>query len=310
MLIALCSVKGSPGVTTMAVALAAQWPEATSRNRLVAEVDPAGGDLAMRFGLPSTPGLVSLAAAARRRRDPAVVWEHTQALTGAARVLLAPPGGAHARAALHTLATAQGGSLLQAAARDTGSVVLADCGRIDPGSLVEAIARRADALVVLTGTRGEDLAHVAACLHELARWTPRPGLLLSGQGYPTSDIERELGVPAIGRIPHDPAAADILTGHRSHPVRGRGVALARSVAALARTLATPPSPARPPPTRETGAVPGVAAQPMRQPGGVVPALPASGPHPAPSTGTPPTVTDHHRNGHLPITVTGKKEPPA
>ncbi|SEB46154.1 hypothetical protein SAMN04489727_1938 [Amycolatopsis tolypomycina] len=241
MLIALCSVHGSPGVTTLAVALATHWPEVAHSRRLVAEIDPAGGDLAMRLHLPTTPGLASLAAAARRQPRPELVWEHTHALASGARVLLAPPGSGHARAALHIL-TGAAQQLLPAAARQPGVVVLADCGRVDPGTPAEAIARQADALVLLTGTRGEDLAHTAARLSELARWTPRPGLLLTGDGYPTAEVERELGVPTIGRLPHDPAAAATLTGHQPpHTRRRRTDGLARHVAALARSLATPAS---------------------------------------------------------------------
>ncbi|MFI5593691.1 carbon monoxide dehydrogenase maturation protein [Amycolatopsis sp. NPDC051758] len=247
MLIALCSVHGSPGVTTLAVALATHWPRAAHTRRLIAEIDPAGGDLAMRLNLPMTPGLASLAAAARRQPRPEVVWEHTHALPGGVRVLLAPPGSRHTRAALHLLTSAQP-QLLPATARESGVAVLADCGRVDPGTPAEAIARHADALVLISGTHGEDLAHTAARLRELARWTPRPGLLLTGDGYPTAEVERELGVPTIGRLPHDPAAASAVTGHRPPLARRRRTGgLAHHVAALARTLATPTS-AVPPPT--------------------------------------------------------------
>ncbi|GAB2790700.1 carbon monoxide dehydrogenase maturation protein [Amycolatopsis magusensis] len=310
MLIAVCSVKGSPGVTTVAVALALKWPEAESVRRLVAEVDPSGGDLAMRFGLPTTPGLVSLAAAARRTCNPAVAWEHTQALPIGARALVAPPGGAHARSALSTLATAQDTLVLSALAREPGVVVLADCGRVDPGSPAEAIARCADALLLVTGSHGDDLAHTAARLGELARWTPRPGLLLTGDGYPTADVERELGVPAIGRIPHDPAAAAILTGRRPPPSRRRGQSgLAHQAAALARTLAGPAaSAAAAPPPTTPGAVPGVPAQQVRyRPGGAVVTPLGPGLPPSCLVPMPWEVSDSHRNGHQPGTA--GKEPP-
>ncbi|WP_414944890.1 MinD/ParA family ATP-binding protein [Amycolatopsis sp. cmx-11-32] len=294
-------------MTTLAVALAMTWPRAESTCRLVAEVDPSGGDLAMRFGLPAAPGLVSLAAAARRTRDPAVVWDHTQALPGGARALVAPPGGTHARAALSTLATAPDGPLLPVVARDPSVVVFADCGRVDPGSPAEAIARRADVLVLVTGTQGDDLAHVAVRLGELARWTPRPGLLLTGDGYPTTDVERELGVPAIGRLPYDPVAAATVTGHRPPPARRRGNSggLARHAAALARTLAEPAAPAGPPFASTPAGVPGVPAQQVRQPGGVIIA-PGHGPHSSFPASTPPQVSDPRRNGHQPSTA--GKEP--
>jgi hypothetical protein len=286
MLIALCSVKGSPGVTTVTLALAAHWPDADRTRRLVAEVDPSGGDVAVRLGLPATPGLATLAAAARRTRDPAVVWEHTQALTGGARVLVAPPGGPHARAALHTLTGAPEAALLAAAAREPGVVVLADCGRVDPGSPAEVIARRAALLVLVTDTDVDALAHAAARLQDVARWAPRSGLLLTGTGYSTGDVERQLGVPAIGRIPHDPAAAAILNGRRARRLRDRGGGLARATTTLARTLAVtpPPAPASAAvlPKRATD-VPHAAGSRGRHP---APYVPASAPGAPPATRTP------------------------
>jgi Flp pilus assembly CpaE family ATPase len=61
--VALGAVR-SCGVTTLALALAATWP--SSRRVLLAELDLAGGTLAAASGWPPEPGLVSLAAAARR----------------------------------------------------------------------------------------------------------------------------------------------------------------------------------------------------------------------------------------------------
>ncbi|HZD68787.1 MAG TPA: hypothetical protein VFA45_07675, partial [Actinomycetes bacterium] len=60
--IALAAGKGSRGVTTAALALAATWP--APRRVLLAECDPAGGSLAVRFRLRPTPGLVSLGSVA------------------------------------------------------------------------------------------------------------------------------------------------------------------------------------------------------------------------------------------------------
>jgi len=69
-LIALCADKGSPGVTTAALALAVTWPCPVA----VAEVDPSGGDLALgltdgrgQFELVEQPNLLTFAAAARPR---------------------------------------------------------------------------------------------------------------------------------------------------------------------------------------------------------------------------------------------------
>ncbi|MBB3666218.1 hypothetical protein FB384_005179 [Prauserella sediminis] len=287
MLIAVGSVKGAPGVTTVTTALAALWPEAQHTRRLVAELDPSGGDLAVRYGLPATPGLASFAAATRRTREPAAVWDHTHLVVGGSHVLPAPPAAAQAHAALTILASGPGRSLLRGAAANPGVVLLADCGRLGPATPAEAIARQADVLLLVSGTRPDELAHTAARLGELAAWTPRPCLLLTGTGHSTRDVERALGIPTIGRLPHDPTGAAALTRITPPAQRRRG--LARRIAALARALTAPS--ATPRPTPDGGlpaAVPGVPPQQVRTagpslPGPPSPSAPASPPSP-PSAG--------------------------
>lgn len=231
MLIALASVKGSPGVTTFTVALAANWPLGV--RRVVAECDPAGGDLGQRFGLAPSPGLLSLAAAARQPIEPDAVWNHTQFLADGLRVVPGPAGGQQARAALGTLVPSS--SPLHRVAREPGVVMFADCGRLDPGSPAELMIRHADALILISGTHSDELAHLAARLFELGRMTSRPSVVLAGQGHATKEVEQELGVPVMARIPHDPAAATSLTG-RAIQGRGRKGGLVRVAVEVARIL--------------------------------------------------------------------------
>ena len=49
MIVVVASIKGAPGVTTTATALAESWP--SGRRILLVEVDPFGGDLAAWFGV-------------------------------------------------------------------------------------------------------------------------------------------------------------------------------------------------------------------------------------------------------------------
>lgn len=69
----------------LALGLAATWP--SDRQVLLVEADPAGGTVAASSGWAPEPGLVSLAAAARRGGDPTMVWDHCQHLLGGAAVL-------------------------------------------------------------------------------------------------------------------------------------------------------------------------------------------------------------------------------
>jgi len=64
-IVPLVAAKGSAGVTTAALTLAAVWPEGRGAP-LVVECDPGGGDVAARFGLGVIPGVVSLAAELER----------------------------------------------------------------------------------------------------------------------------------------------------------------------------------------------------------------------------------------------------
>lgn len=88
--VALCSAKGSPGVTTLACVLGAVWP--TDRAIVVAECDPSGGDLAGRFGLSTRIGMTSLVLTERQGAGgPTDYRTHVQQLPGGLDVLVAPP---------------------------------------------------------------------------------------------------------------------------------------------------------------------------------------------------------------------------
>jgi Mrp family chromosome partitioning ATPase len=235
MVIAVCSVKGAPGVTTLCVALAARWPGLSQP--VVVECDPSGGSLAARFGLRSTPGLVSLTAAARQNRD-LMLWSHTQPLPGGMPVVVAPPGGDYARAALATLLDAprQSVSVLRSAATQPGAVVIADCGRLEAVSPAMVIAREADRVLLVVRPRADELSHLAASLSMVDLWAMRPGLVLVGPGHPADEVTRELGVPVLAQVPHDVPGARALSGlpgRRRSPKRSQ---LGRAAHIIAQRL--------------------------------------------------------------------------
>jgi hypothetical protein len=183
--LAFASVR-SCGVTTLAMALAATWPDASPV--LLAELDPAGGTLAAASGWPPEPGLVSLAAAARRGGDPDLVWEHCQSLPGRAAVLAGPTAAEQARNAVGMLAGLIG------RLGELDADVLIDCGRLDHSSPNLGALARADRVVLVARPRLADL-------HALATWAEahpldggNVGLVLVGDGpYPDNEITEALG---------------------------------------------------------------------------------------------------------------------
>jgi len=234
MLVAVCSLKGSPGVTTLATALAARWP--AQENPILVEADPAGGDIMARFRLPESPGLVTLAAAARGRtsNDPTLLAQHAQTLPPGLRVVLGPVGAEQSRAALSVLASG-GASVLRRAASQPGTTVIVDCGRVDPDSPAFPIIRDADAMLLLARPHDDELAHVALKLPAAQRWSRQPCLVLVGDGYPTVEVSQVLQIPVMGRVPRDDKGAAVLCGHgngRHGPARS---ALGRAAAKLAMT---------------------------------------------------------------------------
>jgi hypothetical protein len=191
MLLCLASVKGSPGVTTTALALAARWP--ASWRRVLIEADPAGGDLAARYGLPLTPGLMGLAAAARRSTDPDLVWEHTQELPGGLPVVAGPTRADQAHAALAAVCGADGpAGVLGAFTGRSDVVAIIDCGRLAGDSSISRVIEAADQLLLVARPRADELAHLAARTAQIATGPAHTRLLLVGSGYPAGEVAREV----------------------------------------------------------------------------------------------------------------------
>ncbi|MFA9430968.1 chromosome partitioning protein [Egicoccus sp. AB-alg2] len=230
--VALASVKASPGVTTSLLALAATWPG--QRPVLLVDADPDGGSLAARTGLLTEPGLTSLAAAARRTLRAGELERHTQPLPGGGvPALVGPADPEHASRALQLL----GGPLATALRSDPDRDGLVDCGRLRAGSPAAPLAAAADVLVVVARPRLDELQHLRPALPRLLAVGARPALLLVGEGpYPPGEVAAALDVTVLTTLPHDPAGADQLSGQRRRAGRLERTTLLRAARAVAEQL--------------------------------------------------------------------------
>jgi MinD-like ATPase involved in chromosome partitioning or flagellar assembly len=228
-LVTLASVR-SCGATTLASGLAMTWPG--DRRTLLVEADPAGGTLAAQAGLGPEPGLVSLAAAARRAAEPSLVFEHAQLLPGEVRVVCGPPAAARARSALSML------SGLLSRLGDLDAAVLCDCGRLDPATSGVEVFGSGDLAVLVARPRLSDLSALAALLDEGAEHRERPLLVLVGDGpYPAKEVAEVLDVQVVGHVPWDREAAESLA---TAPLSSRQLTrtpLVRALRSLANELA-------------------------------------------------------------------------
>lgn len=239
-LIALAADKGSPGVTTAAVALAAVWP----RRVLLAETDPAGGDLLYRSAaahggsLDPNTGMLSIAATARRGLVPDQLWDHTQPLSGGLDVLVGI-GSAEQAAGFTGLWPTLGQSFAQLGdSPHAPADVIADCGRISGDTAAVELFPYAQLVLLVSRTTPEALArvrdrasHLTQRLHGGPRGaagiaTPLIGVILvtdpSGSArlvHQVNDmlVAGQTGARVVGTLAEDPAGADQLAGRR----RGR-----------------------------------------------------------------------------------------
>jgi MinD-like ATPase involved in chromosome partitioning or flagellar assembly len=240
-LIAVAAGKGSPGVTTAALALASHWPRPT----VLAECDPSGGDLA--YWLPADDGrpldlrrgMVSLAAAARHDVAGAQLDEHLQRLPNGVPALVGVNDSDQA-ATIGPLWSSVV-TMLQAATAD----VLVDLGRLGTAAgPADEVIRHAQLTVLVTRPAIDAVAHLRARLATLRNryGGGRLGVVVvtdpkdpSGCHDVAAAVDAaDLRVPILGRLAWDPKAAAALRG------RGRGwvwaTALMRSADVLARDL--------------------------------------------------------------------------
>jgi hypothetical protein len=253
-LIAVAADKGAPGVTTACLALTLAWPGAV----LLAECDPAGGDLVYR--LPSARGgqldpgrgLLSLAVAARRGLSPSQVTEHAQRLRGGLDVLVG-------------VVTAEQGTGLEPLWGPVGAAlagmpdcdVIADCGRIGADGPHYDLLAHASSVLLVTRASLEEVVRLrerVASVTSALVLRHRPGIPVSVVVVADhrrfhaalTETGRALGpggaARVVGGLAYEPNSAETLGGEQSGRL-GRSLLL-RTARDLARRLALAPQPAR------------------------------------------------------------------
>lgn len=261
-LIVIAADKGAPGVTTTALALAAVWP----RPVLLAECDPAGGDLAFRFPgadgerLDSRRGMLSLAVAARRGLQPGQVWEHTQKLHGGIDVLVGVTNADQGTGL--SMFWGQFGRALAAVPQVD---VIADCGRLGTDGPATDLLAEASAVLLLTRPEVGEVVRLRDRVVALAAAIEKRGrrgfvadvaVIADLKNLQTAlaelaQVMHQGRAPArmIGGIAADPRAAGLLRGQWGGKLDKS--LLIRSVREIAGRLAAalpgqPATPAQPP----------------------------------------------------------------
>jgi MinD-like ATPase involved in chromosome partitioning or flagellar assembly len=143
--VAIGSVVGAPGASSLTRGLAAVWPGEVDRC-VVLEADPDGGRLAAELGVSSESGLLTLASTTRAGSFAALDAVGCATSMGEWSVLCAPPSGEEASSAIGYLAA----RLSMALRTDLGRLWLIDAGRLTPRSAAAPLVQAADEVVVVS----------------------------------------------------------------------------------------------------------------------------------------------------------------
>ncbi len=231
-LIGLTSAKGSPGVTTSALALTLCWHHATGRTALLVEADPVGGDIAagyLRGSAAAHDGHAALAAA-RDLEVADAVLAHALRLDDTGHALLLTGGATAIPAQLRT-------GLADLAARP-GVDVLIDLGRIRETPTAPAV--EVDLLLVVLRSSLRSVAGTRDRIAAVRAPVPldQVSLLVVGERrpYDAAEITTALGCPVVGSLAWDPTAAEVLSDGAAQSWRFTRSALMRSASALAREV--------------------------------------------------------------------------
>lgn len=211
----LTSAAGSPGVTTVALGLALQWPGEV----LLIDADPAGGSpiLAGFYGgAVAHPGtLVELWSAHRQGTLPTAIRELPLRLSETASLITGPAGAAQAGGLVElwpALAVqARGVSAL-------GVDVLVDLGRLGHTHFATALVRATDELLLVLRS---DLPSVAAAsAAQLPLDVPvRAVLVGSNRPYSVSAVASVINLRVAAGLPWAPDEAAVFSHGAAEPKR-------------------------------------------------------------------------------------------
>jgi hypothetical protein len=220
MIVAVCSDKGSPGVSTLAVALGLVWPG----QRAVVEADPSGGVLGFRLRradsgevLNPDPSIASVGAVARLGLPADGLTRYTQPTMLGVPVVPGPLT-AERFTPLRSL-----WPQIAAEVKGWSGTAITDLGRLQPGNAAVPMARAATAVLLLARADLEGLfqlreraGELAQLLGDVTREVNPVAVVVTGPPKQRAQALRQVTemltaagspVPVAGFFAHDPAAA-------------------------------------------------------------------------------------------------------
>jgi MinD-like ATPase involved in chromosome partitioning or flagellar assembly len=236
-LITFVSAKGSPGVTTATLALAASWPGMA----VVIDVDPAGGDMAAGVGCGSWPPAASLIGLAVEARQ-------TPVEIALRRLVMRP--APHCPPILAGLTTPSQAAalpwplLIAGFGRINDADLLCDGGRYIAAGGIGTLLQASDQVVVVTRSTLPSVRATARLVPILRDEVVAADCALSvlvvgpDRPYSAQEIADSCGTHLLGELPLDPRAASVWSEGDNPPRAFFRSPLQRAAQHLAEHLAT------------------------------------------------------------------------
>ena len=231
MIVTVGSVRGSPGVTSWSLLLAAAWPAESAAERVVLEADPDGGVLGVRYGLGVEPGAVSLLAALRHTLSSVPVEDHGRHL-GDVWVVPGPEAAERARSVWSSSAEAAAAHLVS-----DDRLLLVDAGRLHSANPSRVFVGSSVMTVLVSGRRLEDLVQLPSRIASLPPTSGGIGVLVVGKsGYDRAELADFVGISELWTVDHHADLVE-LSGQLLGGGRGRRSWLWRQAVDVARAIA-------------------------------------------------------------------------
>ena len=191
MICALCSVRGSPGVSAWSVLLPAAWPVESGVGRVVLEADLDGGVAGARYGVGVEPGAPTLVADLRHVGDASIPLETAGRVLGDGAWLIPGPESAEAARRLWT-ADRAATSVASSLAADSERVWLCDLGRVTPASPTAPFLTAAEVTLLFCRDQLADLVQVPSRVALLQEVTAEVAVVVVG--FAGVSAQRAVGV--------------------------------------------------------------------------------------------------------------------
>jgi MinD-like ATPase involved in chromosome partitioning or flagellar assembly len=206
------SVAGSPGASSVAIGVAAAWPDRL-RKRAVIEADADGGKFGAELGVGTEPGLMALTVAARARQlDAATLVGDGAAHMGEWWLVPAPASAEHSHAALGQAA----GTLARTMAGEPSWLWVVDAGRLSPRATSMPFAAAADLVVLVTHGSLASLQLLPTRVDALVDSGCPVGVVVVGDSdWPLGEIADFCGCDVLGRIPTVRSRRGVVSSMRS-----------------------------------------------------------------------------------------------